>query len=75
MTTEHRIGDNATRRALEDGVRVIGVEFIASRQPLRIAVGIALRDHPEIVVDKLISILRCAPEDQVDEMLQTLLNG
>lgn len=62
---------------LQDSIRALGLELSASQNPLRMAVGLALRCHPESVLEHIKSDLACvrafSPE-RIEEILRDLAN-
>ena len=66
----------ATRAALEDGIQAIGVEFKASCNPLRVALGVILANHHAAVFDLLASSMgKAFSPERADEVLRNLAEG
>jgi hypothetical protein len=53
MTTSPAPSSSANAAAIEDGIRIrlLGVELKSSGSPLRQAVGLVLRHHPDVILD------------------------
>lgn len=75
MTAESTIGEQALRQALEDFTRAIGIEFVASENPLRKALGIVLRSRPEILTDQIFDTAQSVFGARANEVLQEIAEG
>lgn len=51
MTTSPAPSSSANAAAIEDGIRTLGIELKSSGSPLRQAVGLVLRHHPDVILD------------------------
>ncbi len=66
----------AIRAALEDGIQAIGVEFKASCNPLRVALGVILAHHHAAVFDLLdTSVNKVFSPERANEVLRNIAEG
>ena len=68
MSNSPPLTPEVIQAALKDGIQAIGVEFQASCNPLRVALGVILTNHPDAVfelmntgIGKVFSTERPAP--------------
>ncbi|NML24583.1 hypothetical protein [Zoogloea dura] len=78
MNTRHDTPMTVIDATLQDSIRALGLELTASQNPLRIAVGLVLRCHPEAVLEHIKSDLACvrafSPE-RGEEILRDLASA
>lgn len=76
MSDHTQPSPEAIRAALEGGIQAIGVEFKASCNPLRVALGVILANHHAAVFDLLASSMgKAFSPERADEVLRNLAEG
>lgn len=76
MTNPTPLSPEAIRAALEDGIQAIGVEFKASCNPLRLALGVILANHPGAVLELMnTSIGKVFSPERASEVLRNIAEG
>lgn len=78
MNTHHDTPMTVIDATLQDSIRALGLELTDSQNPLRIAVGLVLRNHPDSVLEHFKSVLACvgafSPE-RGEEILRDLASA
>ena len=75
MTTSPAPSSSANAAAIEDGIRTLGIELTSSGSPLRQAVGLVLRHHPDVILDLIrrdLSAVRTFTPERVAEIIADL---
>lgn len=76
MTTPAPLSPEVIQAALKDGIQAIGVEFKASCNPLRVALGVILTNHPEAVFELLnTSMGKVFSPERASEVLRNIAEG
>lgn len=75
MTTSPAPSSSANAAAIQDSVRIVGIELTSSGSPLRQAVGLVLRHHPDVILDLIrrdLSAVRTFTPERVAEIIADL---
>ena len=76
MSTPAPLSPEVIQAALKDGIQAIGVEFQASCNPLRVALGVILTNHPDAVFDLLnTSMGKVFSPERTAEVLRNIAEG
>ena len=62
--------------AIKDGIQAIGIEFQASANPLRAALGVILTNHPDAVFELMnTSMGKVFSPERANEVLRNIAEG
>ena len=76
MTTPAHLSPEVIQAALKDGIQAIGVEFQASCNPLRVALGVILTNHPDAVFELMnTSMGKVFSPERANEVLRNIAEG
>ena len=76
MTTPAHLSPEVIQAALKDGIQAIGIEFQASANPLRAALGVILTNHPDAVFELMnTSMGKVFSPERANEVLRNIAEG
>lgn len=76
MSNSPPLTPEVIQAALKDGIQAIGVEFQASCNPLRVALGVILTNHPDAVFELMnTSMGKVFSPERANEVLRNIAEG
>jgi len=76
LSWEHCLTPGQYQAAIKDSIQAIGVEFQASANPLRAALGVILTNHPDAVFELMnTSMGKVFSPERANEVLRNIAEG